>query len=230
MFVIYFFGFSAGYALSSATGRDGTPTYVVIGAHWGTSGIRAAACIAAIFAIAGFALRWWGSSYHRAGVVYSGSIETATLTAAGPYRFVRNPLYLGNMLQAVGISSIGPPPVEVICVGLIVAFLMRLIFLEERYLRAAQGEPYLRYCAAVPRIIPRLNAPDLPTTGQRPDVAYGFLTELWSLGFAVAMSYLAVTSPRTQLGTFFALFYASIGLLIVGAIIDRRMARPRDAG
>ncbi|HXW51754.1 MAG TPA: hypothetical protein VEJ41_07155, partial [Candidatus Acidoferrales bacterium] len=107
-FIIYFTGFYVGYFIDHALGGKGIPTFVLLGRHLGHAGIQIVAEIAAVLGIAGFLIRWWGSSYHQAGVVFSGQIETQTLTASGPYRFVRNPLYLGNMLQGIGISSLGP--------------------------------------------------------------------------------------------------------------------------
>jgi len=224
-FVIYFFGFFIGYLIDRALGGTGTPSYLLIGRHWGDAGVRGAAAVAAALTFLGFLLRWWGSSYHRMGVVYSGSIETATLTAAGPYRYMRNPLYLGNLLQAIGISSIGPPAAMVTIFILLLAFVYRLIFLEEGYLRAAQGEAYARYCAAVPRLIPRLRAAKLPAGTERPNTAFGLFTELGSLGFALWIAYLPIANPPAPNATFIALFYGAIVLFIIGGILNRRMSR-----
>jgi len=226
-FAIYFLGFFAGYAIDQAMGGKGIPTYVLLGRHWGDAGIRIAAGVAAAFAIAGFLIRWWGSSYHQAGIVFSSRIETSILTAAGPYRYVRNPLYLGNLLQAIGISMVGPPAATMIILVLMTAFLNRLIFLEEGHLRAAHGEAYARYCAAVPRLVPRLTPASLPASGQRPNVVMGFLTELGFVGFAVWMTYLPVVNPHGVTTTFVVLFYVAIFLFVTSAIVNRRMGRAR---
>ena len=156
------------------------------------SGIRAAATFAAALTLAGFLIRWWASSFHRAGVVYSSRIETGELTAAGPYRYVRNPLYLGNILQAIGISSLGTPLTTIIVIVSLTAFLYRLILLEEQSLRAVQGDAYTRYCKAVPRLVPPLSGPTLPPSQERPNVTRGLVTELGTLGFAGWMIYYAI--------------------------------------
>jgi protein-S-isoprenylcysteine O-methyltransferase Ste14 len=223
-FVIYFFGFFAGYAIDHALGGHGTPTYLLVGLHWGDSGVRAAAALAGFVTAAGFFIRWWGSSYHNAGVVFSGRIETGSLTANGPYRYVRNPLYLGNLLQSVGISSLGPPATMAIILILLTAFLYRLIFLEEVSLRRAFGDPYTRYCEAVPRLLPRLWPANLPHTEERPHIFQGFITELGTFGFAVWMGYVGVVNPPGPTPVFYNLFYIAILLFMIGGILNRRMS------
>ncbi|GEM_PF-611929 len=228
-FIIYFVGFSAGWAIDGMLGGAGVPTYVLLGRRWGGAGIHAIAAIIAAFAVAGFLMRWWGSSYHQAGVVFGRRIETGTLTASGPYRYVRNPLYLGSMLQAVGISALGPPPATALILIAFTAFIYRLIFLEERQLRATQGDAYARYCAQVPRLVPRLRPGMLLETGQRPNTLYGFVTELGSFGFAVWLSYLGFVNPDERSRTFIALFYVAIALFIVGGVLNRRMSAAASA-
>jgi protein-S-isoprenylcysteine O-methyltransferase Ste14 len=224
-FAIYFFGFFAGYYIDHVVGGTGTSSYVLIGRHWGDFGIRAAAAIAGAFTLVGFLIRWWGSSYHREGVVFSSRIVTDDLTASGPYRFVRNPLYLGNLLQGIGISMIGPPAATVIIIVLLTAFLYQLIFLEEGQLREAQGEAYARYCAAVPRLIPRLTPAQLTASEKCPNIIFGLITELGTLGFVVWIGYLAVANPERPTIVFIVLFYIAIALFGIGGVVNRRMAR-----
>lgn len=224
-FIIYFVGFSVGYAIDRALGGHGVPTYVLVGRMWGEGGIHAMAVIIGVLGVCGFLMRWWGSSYHQAGVVFSGRIETDALTADGPYRYVRNPLYLGNLLQGVAISSLGPPAVTLIILVALTAFLYRLILLEEAGLCATQGQAYERYCASVPRLIPRLTPVPLALTGQRPNLLYGLVTELGSLGFAIWLSYLALVNPDERSRTFIQLFYIAIGMFVIGGVVNRRMSR-----
>jgi protein-S-isoprenylcysteine O-methyltransferase Ste14 len=57
-------------------------------------------CAAFLLIVAAF-IRTWASAYLRAGVVYAAALTIDPLVADGPYRFVRNPLYLANVLMAV---------------------------------------------------------------------------------------------------------------------------------
>src|SRR5215472_2281911 len=103
--------FIAGFILGSQIQRrlfvDMDPTFVAVGRHLGADGIAIAAWIAAAIAICAWLLRWWASSYHASGVVMNADVVAGDLMTAGPYRYVRNPLYLGNILLALAIGSLG---------------------------------------------------------------------------------------------------------------------------
>jgi protein-S-isoprenylcysteine O-methyltransferase Ste14 len=189
-------GFAFGYPLQSAFTTDLDPTFVLAGERWGPHGVYAAAWVAAGLCVLAWLIRLWGASYHSPGVVMSGDVVSDTFTANGPYRYVRNPLYLGNVLLALGIGMIGVPMATVLVVAFNFAFVYRLIFIEERFLRETNGAAYERYCAAVPRLIPRLTPADIPSDDRRPNLGYGILTELFSLGFAIAMVWFAIQVPR----------------------------------
>ena len=92
-------------------------------------------------------LRTWGTSYLQAEVVRDSQVHTKKLLADGPYRYVRNPLYLGNILMAAGIglmaSRIG---FLILSLGM-TAFVIRLLLREEGELLSDQGEPYRQYRA-----------------------------------------------------------------------------------
>src|ERR1700743_393665 len=62
-------------------------------------------------------------------------------------------------------------------------FQYRLTLREEGALKATQGESYLRYLAAVPRLIPSLR-PRVPAGGMRPRWGQAFLGELFMWAFA----------------------------------------------
>jgi protein-S-isoprenylcysteine O-methyltransferase Ste14 len=189
-------GFFLGYPLQAALFHGNIdPTFVVIGRYWGDAGIDVAAWVAAAVTVLAWLIRLWGSSYHSPGVVMSGDVVTDTFTANGPYRFVRNPLYLGNVLLAIGIGSLGPPIATILVIAFNLWFVYRLISIEERFLRSANGAAYETYCAVVPRLLPRLTPAPLPEDKRKPNISYGFLTELFSLGFAAAMVYFAAVVP-----------------------------------
>lgn len=79
------------------------------------------------------------------------------LTTTGPYAHTRNPLYLGSFLIGIGVTMAGG---WWIFTALFVLFFFlvyrRTMKNEEALLEREFGEPYRRYRAAVPRLLPRL--------------------------------------------------------------------------
>jgi protein-S-isoprenylcysteine O-methyltransferase Ste14 len=83
--------------------------------------------------------------------------------AAGPYRFVRNPMYLGGwvLLMGFGMYARSVSILLLSCLLLLVAHLF-VVFFEEPTLRKQFGTTYEAYCRNVRRWIPRgprLNQP-----------------------------------------------------------------------
>jgi protein-S-isoprenylcysteine O-methyltransferase Ste14 len=78
--------------------------------------------------------------------------------ARGPYRYVRNPMYLsfGCFLIGVGILfAHWSWTIAVYAVALILIVNLFVLLYEEPALRAKFGEEYDAYCAGVPRWTPR---------------------------------------------------------------------------
>lgn len=147
---------------------------------------------AALIAAVASAIRTWGTAYLQPEVMLSTRVQTSRLVADGPYRFVRNPLYLGNILIAMGMGLMASRLGFVVLVLGNAIFLYRLILREEAGLVAAQGESYRAYCAAVPRLVPAF-FPRVPPAGQVPSYAAGFLGELFFWVFAASLLVFAVT-------------------------------------
>lgn len=79
--------------------------------------------------------------------------------AAGPYRYVRNPMYIGGfaVLLGAGLTVRSPSIVGVAVLFLLLTHLLVLLY-EEPALGSRFGEPYLRYKAAVHRWLPHAPA------------------------------------------------------------------------
>lgn len=106
---------------------------------------------------AGIALRAWGGGT-AGGHTRSGTIEGPRLVTSGPFAYVRNPIYLGTILLGVGMCSLIGDPLAYLMAALAFALLyFGIIPAEEAHLRRTFGAEYGRYCAAVPRLIPRLH-------------------------------------------------------------------------
>jgi protein-S-isoprenylcysteine O-methyltransferase Ste14 len=120
-------------------------------------------CITALFWFAtlivaiGALIRSWAESYLHSSIVHDAALHGEQLVADGPYRRVRNPLYLGNLFLAVGLGFLAcRSGFFVISIGMFV-FVYRLILREETILLQSQGESYRRYFEAVPRLFPALS-------------------------------------------------------------------------
>ena len=112
----------------------------------------------AFVALIGAVLRVWGVAYLGYGVVHHGDMQGGAVVAAGPYRYMRNPLYLGGWFTFLAISLLMPPSGALFMLVLITIHFLRLILGEEAFLSARQGEPYREYLRAVPRLWPRLRS------------------------------------------------------------------------
>jgi protein-S-isoprenylcysteine O-methyltransferase Ste14 len=81
----------------------------------------------------------------------------------GPYRFMRNPMYLGYVTVLVGLGfwlkSVAMVLFAVVALLVIHAF---VVLVEEPGLHKRFGEEYVDYCRAVPRWIPCFTPQHLP--------------------------------------------------------------------
>ena len=104
---------------------------------------------------AGELLRLWAVR-HIGVISRTRSDRLGPLISTGPFEWVRNPLYIGNLALWVGFSlSAGLvwllPPVVV----LLVSEYHAIVRWEEGLLDARLGETYRRYASRVPRWMPR---------------------------------------------------------------------------
>jgi len=153
---------------------------------------RCALAFAALLTLFAALLRTWATSYLRSDVMQDHDLRAEKLVASGPYRHLRNPLYLGNFLLAVSMGFLASRlGFVVILVGNLI-FCLRLIGLEESNLQKEQGESYFEFCRRVPRLWPSLQ-PRLPDSGLKPHWKQAFVGELFMWGFLVAVAAFAVT-------------------------------------
>lgn len=144
-------------------------------------------CSGALLAALGMVLRVWGSAYMSPAVVSGSRMQAPELVAAGPYRFVRNPLYLGTWFMLAAVAFLMPPTGALVAIPLITLFLLRLVLGEEAYLAAQMGDAYRAYRRAVPRLIPRLRG-NLAAAGLRPHWPRAMLRELNPISVFVVLA------------------------------------------
>ena len=102
----------------------------------------------------GSCLRFWASGYLR---------KDSRPAVGGPYAFVRNPLYLGTYLMAVGTALAIQNWFLLAFTTLVFAAIYHFIILDEEIkLQKIFKSPYSEYCKVVPRFFPRIWPPFFP--------------------------------------------------------------------
>lgn len=81
--------------------------------------------------------------------------KNGELAATGPYSIVRNPLYLGNFLGALGFAFAVEQPILALVLGGFFALMYpAVVAREEADLTRIFGDRYREYCSRVPRWVP----------------------------------------------------------------------------
>ena len=107
---------------------------------------------AIVFALALALLAWAIAIITRAGSNVPTNLPTTSIVDTGPYRFTRNPIYLGMVLGLIGLA-IGLDSLWLLLTLVPFAVVIRygVIAREEAYLERKFGDVYRRYRARVRR-------------------------------------------------------------------------------
>ncbi len=116
-----------------------------------------------LLAAAGESLRFWAIGHSR-GHTRGLDVEAPFLATAGPYAHTRNPLYLGNTLNALGVATAAAggcsvpvaQSIALLTVGSLGLVYGSIILLEEKHLQRLHGATYVCYRRQVPRFLPSL--------------------------------------------------------------------------
>lgn len=80
-----------------------------------------------------------------------------TLITAGPYAWVRNPMYLGTVIGVLAFAGMSGLWYAVLAVAAVLGLVYGgVVLYEEAFLSARFGDKYRRYREAVPRLLPAL--------------------------------------------------------------------------
>ena len=123
--------------------------------------------LGALIAGLGAAFRISGSAWLGPATVIHGRMQAGVVMADGPYRFVRNPLYLGLGYIVAAVMLLMPPTGALLVAIAMPLHILGLTLGEEAFLARQLGSPYKAYLRAVPRFIPRLRGAPQPT-GRNP--------------------------------------------------------------
>jgi protein-S-isoprenylcysteine O-methyltransferase Ste14 len=189
LFIIFFVAFWAPWARLAGAHPGSTWLWLAgtLAANKILSIATATVLVVALATLAMFLaalLRTWAAAYLGSDVVHDRDLHSERVVADGPYRYVRNPLYLGMWLLTAALSILMPPSGALFALVAAVLLSLALVRAEESKLTAERGDAYLQYLKQVPRFLPSL-VPKIPAGNARPRWLQGFLGEIHFWGMTL---------------------------------------------
>jgi protein-S-isoprenylcysteine O-methyltransferase Ste14 len=123
-------------------------------------------------------MRFWGVAY-AGGATRTRNVGAPRLITNGPFGYVRNPLYIGNMIMYTGATVITKVWMPYLILVVLFYFAIQYYFivrLEEDKLKELFKDEYYEYLKTVPRFIPRLNSIN-SLNPSRPNYSNAFRSE-----------------------------------------------------
>ena len=144
---------------------------------------------AIVCALAGAWLRTWGTAYLGSGVVKDSGMHTAAvgIVEAGPFRYLRNPLYVGTFLHTLALALLMPRSGAIFTIVAVGLLQVRLILAEEPYLESQIGPAYVAYKTLVPRVWPSLR-PKIASSAISPRWGQAVVGEIYMWSVAVCFA------------------------------------------
>jgi protein-S-isoprenylcysteine O-methyltransferase Ste14 len=180
----------------------------------------------ALIAGAGAALRVCGTAYLGSEIVKHQQMQAAGVMADGPYRYLRNPLYLGLWLACVATAFLMPATGSAVSIVLLGTFIYRLTLGEEAFLAPRLGDSYQAYLRAVPRLIPSLRT-SIPSAGSKPRWGQALVYEMYPIGIFLILACLSWSYNNLLMQQ--ALLVA-FGLALIGRALLRKPASAGSPG
>ena len=161
--------------------RSYTPIPFVIVMGWLAEPSVLSLVIGFAIVLIGEALRFWGVSIVGAETRTTGAVGGTYLITNGPFAYMRNPLYVGNMLlyAGVGVMSMALFPwLLIVAVAWFYFQYYLIVTKEEEYLAERFAAEYDDYRRQVGRFWPRLTAFKAPhPPPKKVDPAEGLASE-----------------------------------------------------
>jgi len=140
--LIFVAGLVVGFGLEALLPGVDLPALI----EWGLGGLLVVAGLGLLLS--------FNTSFSRRGTAVEPWKPTTAIVTTGPYRFTRNPAYLGMALTYVGIAVMSSAVWVLLPLPIVLAVIDRgVIAREERYLDRKFGEEYLGYKRGVRRWI-----------------------------------------------------------------------------
>ncbi|MEJ2102962.1 MAG: isoprenylcysteine carboxylmethyltransferase family protein [Ignavibacteriaceae bacterium] len=149
-----------------------------------------------LIALFGEFVRFWGVSWAGSETRTTGTVGGTFLIISGPFAYVRNPLYVGNILIYLGLGIMSFAWFPYLQIVAILYFLFQYYLIvseEEKYLIERFKEEYKEYFSKVPPFFPRLSPYKNSSVEQPPfSVAAGLRSETRSLQAFLGVAMLLV--------------------------------------
>jgi hypothetical protein len=146
------------------------------------------------------------------------------VVVSGPYRHLRNPLYLGTWLVTVPVALLMPVAGAIFTFAALSIFLVRIIGGEESHLVDKLGESYNAYRARVPRLVPAA-FPAVPSVMVRTRWMRSIVAESFAVGFTICFALFA-WRYNAQLLT--RCLLVCFGASLIGQALSRPGKRQRN--
>ena len=141
--------------------------------------------VSALLAGIGAALMTWASASRL-------SSPGSDLPMGGPYRYVRNPHFIGYFLLVLGLGSFQSRAGFPILIAAETLLFFRVIAREEKRLEQTHGDRFREYCRRVPRLLPSLR-PRIAADGELPRWRQAFWHQAFQWGLVATLAAFACT-------------------------------------
>ena len=111
---------------------------------------------------------------------------------SGPYRYVRNPQFIGYFLLILGLGSFQSRAGFPILIAAETLLFFRVIAREEMRLEQTYGDRFREYCRRVPRLLPSIR-PRIAADGESARWRQAFWHQAFQWGLVVTLAAFACT-------------------------------------
>ncbi len=141
------------------TYRSYTPIPFLLVMIWFAEPTPVSMMLGFLLMLSGESLRFWGVSIAGSETRTTGKVGGTYLISNGPFAYVRNPLYVGNMLLYAGVGVMSMALYPWLLIVAVVWFYIQyslIVSQEEEYLGQRFGEEFEEYKRGVGRFIPKM--------------------------------------------------------------------------
>ncbi len=117
--------------------------------------------IGAVIIVVGEMIRFWAVAYAGGLTRVTGSVGAPEVIVSGPFAYVRNPIYIGNITTYAGFGIMANALFPWLLIAAIAWFVFQyhqIVFLEESFLEKEFGKTFIEYKKNVPRFLPKPKA------------------------------------------------------------------------